>query len=126
MTSSVTSSYSADGLSEQSQESAAFCSCAKDLAGRVCVVNQSQDPVASYSGFSRNAKISSRSVCTSRRKKINLLLLKKIQAKQLINQTQATAAYSRWEIQSRATVSSRRKFRRKKRRSSEALHSVEE
>ncbi|KZV23366.1 hypothetical protein F511_35185 [Dorcoceras hygrometricum] len=46
MTSSVTSSYSADGLREQSQESA-------DSAGRLCVDNQSQDPVASYSGSRR-------------------------------------------------------------------------
>ncbi|KZV24340.1 pentatricopeptide repeat-containing protein chloroplastic-like [Dorcoceras hygrometricum] len=80
MTSSVTSSYSADDLSEQSQESA-------DSAGRLCVYFSSR----SYSGSSRNAKISSRSVCSSSRKKINLLVLKKIQAKQL-NQTQATAA----------------------------------
>ncbi|KZV20482.1 hypothetical protein F511_31853 [Dorcoceras hygrometricum] len=46
MTSSVTSSYSADGLREQSQESA-------DSTGRLCVDNQSQDPVASYSGSRR-------------------------------------------------------------------------
>ncbi|KZV26714.1 type 1 diacylglycerol acyltransferase [Dorcoceras hygrometricum] len=46
MMSSVTSSYSADGLREQSQESA-------DSAGRLCVDNQSQDSVASYSGSSR-------------------------------------------------------------------------
>ncbi|KZV52434.1 hypothetical protein F511_34309 [Dorcoceras hygrometricum] len=75
---------SADGLREQSQESA-------DSAGRLCVDNSA---VASYSGSSRNAKISRRSVCVPRRKKINLLLLKKIQAKQLINQTQETAASS--------------------------------
>ncbi|KZV18781.1 hypothetical protein F511_15019 [Dorcoceras hygrometricum] len=81
----MTSSYSADGLREQSQESA-------DSAGRLCVDNSA---VASYSGSSRNAKISRRSVCVPRRKKINLLLLKKIQAKQLMNQTQATAASSR-------------------------------
>ncbi|KZV48012.1 heparanase-like protein 3 [Dorcoceras hygrometricum] len=44
MTSSVTSSYSADGLREQSQESAAFCSCAKDSADALCVeIQQSQD-----------------------------------------------------------------------------------
>ncbi|KZV39769.1 hypothetical protein F511_08231 [Dorcoceras hygrometricum] len=35
----MTSSYSADGLRDQTQESA-------DSAGRVCVVNQSQDSVA--------------------------------------------------------------------------------
>ncbi|KZV33586.1 palmitoyl-acyl carrier protein thioesterase, chloroplastic-like [Dorcoceras hygrometricum] len=46
MTSSMTSSYSADGFREQSQESA-------DSVGRLCVANQSQDPVASYSGSSR-------------------------------------------------------------------------
>ncbi|KZV33484.1 hypothetical protein F511_34836 [Dorcoceras hygrometricum] len=46
MTSSVTSSHSADGLREQSQESA-------DSAGRLCVDNQSQDSVASYSGSRR-------------------------------------------------------------------------
>ncbi|KZV44844.1 hypothetical protein F511_09124 [Dorcoceras hygrometricum] len=43
MTSSVTSSYSADDLREQSQES----------AGRLFFDNQSQDPVASYSGSRR-------------------------------------------------------------------------
>ncbi|KZV33506.1 dentin sialophosphoprotein-like [Dorcoceras hygrometricum] len=46
MTSLVTSSYSADGLREQSQESA-------DSVGKLCVDNQSQDPVASYSGSRR-------------------------------------------------------------------------
>ncbi|KZV36983.1 hypothetical protein F511_15413 [Dorcoceras hygrometricum] len=46
MMSSVTSSYSADGLRELSQESA-------DSTGRICVDNQSQDPVASYSGSRR-------------------------------------------------------------------------
>ncbi|KZV21002.1 Chromodomain-helicase-DNA-binding protein [Dorcoceras hygrometricum] len=52
MTSSVTSSLSADDLREQSQESA-------DSAGRLCV---DISAAASYSGSSRNAKISRRSV----------------------------------------------------------------
>ncbi|KZV35943.1 hypothetical protein F511_32395 [Dorcoceras hygrometricum] len=42
----MTSSYSADGLRKQPQESA-------DSAGRLCVDNQSQYPVASYSGTRR-------------------------------------------------------------------------
>ncbi|KZV38430.1 heparanase-like protein 3 [Dorcoceras hygrometricum] len=44
MTSLVTSLQSADGLREQSQESAAFCSRAKDSADALCVeIQQSQD-----------------------------------------------------------------------------------
>ncbi|KZV16755.1 hypothetical protein F511_41516 [Dorcoceras hygrometricum] len=53
------------------------------------------DESVSSRNYKRNAKISRRSDCAPRRKKINLLLLKNIQAKQLINQldnqTQATA-----------------------------------
>ncbi|KZT76488.1 cation/H(+) antiporter 15-like [Dorcoceras hygrometricum] len=52
MTSSVTSSYSADGLKEQSQDS----------AGRFCV---DISAVASYRGTSRNANISRRSVLSN-------------------------------------------------------------
>ncbi|KZV50501.1 hypothetical protein F511_07770 [Dorcoceras hygrometricum] len=136
MMSSVTSSYSADGLSEQSQESAGSlhpdarrsdvvekifsrkllftircyleiavakrCRLHKLIRQRFSLALKIQQEdfalisaVASYSDFSRNAKISSRSVCTSRRKKINLLLLKRIQEKQLMNHTQATAASNR-------------------------------
>ncbi|KZV44915.1 hypothetical protein F511_06537 [Dorcoceras hygrometricum] len=103
MTSSVTSSYSADGLREQSQESA-------DSADALCV----DQPVASF--IDPDA--------TQRFPDANLLLLKKIQTKQLINQldnqTQAQLIQSRASlnqlllcIQSQAEASSRKISSRK-------------
>ncbi|KZV55987.1 hypothetical protein F511_12045 [Dorcoceras hygrometricum] len=69
MTSSVTSSYSADGLSEQSQESA-------DSVGRVCVVIQSQSIVVEEdSGEALDEPDASNSSIQSRAYMNQLLLL---------------------------------------------------
>ncbi|KZT76479.1 ATP-binding cassette transporter [Dorcoceras hygrometricum] len=81
MTSSVTSSYSADGLSEQSQESA-------DSAGRVCVVIQSQSIVVEEdSGEAIDEPDASNSSIQSRAYMNQLLLL---------NQSQALHIQSTW------------------------------
>ncbi|KZV35252.1 inactive leucine-rich repeat receptor-like protein kinase [Dorcoceras hygrometricum] len=65
----MTSSYSADGLSEQSQESA-------DSAGRVCVVNQSQSIVVEEdSGEAIDEPDASNSSIQSRAYMNQLLLL---------------------------------------------------
>ncbi|KZV40833.1 hypothetical protein F511_24326 [Dorcoceras hygrometricum] len=119
MTSSVTSSQSADGLRDQSQESSVARSSRELFSGSRR--KQQQHPVESLyeSAVAMNTVASSThpvasfGTQTQEKKKQAKCRNSTSRGKSRRKIFSCCYASSRWEIQSRATVSSRRKYRRK-------------